>query len=85
MLNLKGSKQTRSEASKNKVIITRASNKSINKSINQVNNQISFQILQKSHVILLKKNFRLKEKCYINKKNSFSCREKICTSSLLEN
>ena len=37
MLNLKGGKQTRSEASKNKVIITRASNKSINKSINQVN------------------------------------------------
>ena len=37
MLNLKGGKQTRSEASKSKVIITRASNKSINKSINQVN------------------------------------------------
>ena len=30
MLNLKGSKQTRSEASKNNVIITRESNKSIN-------------------------------------------------------
>ena len=29
--------------------------------------QISFQILQKCHVILLKKNIKLKEKCYINK------------------
>ena len=31
-------------------------------------NQISFQILQKSHVILLNKNFKLEEKYYINKR-----------------
>ena len=31
-------------------------------------NQISFQIIQKSHVILLNKNFKLEEKYYINKR-----------------
>ena len=72
MLNLKVSKQTRSEASKNKVIIKRVSNISnkLSKS-NYITTQISIQILQKSHIILLKKNIKLKEKYYIKPKNLF--------------
>ena len=76
MLNLKVSKQTRSEASKNKVIIKRVSNISnkLSKS-NYITTQISIQILQKSHIILFKKNIKLKEKYYIKPKNSFTYRK----------
>ena len=43
MLNLKVSKQTRSEASKNKIIIKRVSNKlnKLNKHINKLNKHIN--------------------------------------------
>ena len=57
MLNLKVSKQTRSKASKNKVITRRVSNINKLSKSKYIISQISFRILQKrtlqkSHVIL---------------------------------
>ena len=40
-------------------------------------NQISFGILQKSHVILLNQNIKLKEKYYTNKKTHLATEKKI--------
>ena len=68
MLNLKVSKQTRSETSKNKDIYNHIYNLCI-----------YFRVLQKSHVILLKKNIKLKEKYYINKKTHLATEKKFGT------
>ena len=46
---------------------------------------IYFRVLQKSRVILLNKNIKLKEKHYINKKTHLATEKKFDTSSFLGN
>ena len=82
MLSLKVSKQTRTEASKNKVTIK--SIKHINRisKSKQIINQIKFSNITNKHITKNSRNLKLKEKYYLNKETHLAIEKYVYFSTL---